>query len=112
MIPTECKFCGCGDIERQSPIMQSLITTFACGTMSDTEAGETRWLRDQRCAGPVGRLYKRIRQALNVLRVVDRYDTDNVDPDTWCGDEVSQAVDADIVDQVIQILEGGSDATD
>jgi hypothetical protein len=54
-------------------------------------------------------LYKRIRKALTVLKSVERYDTDEVDPETWCGDGVAQAVDAENVDQVIQILEGESD---
>lgn len=52
----------------------------------------------------------RIRRALKTLKAAERYDTDDADPDTWLGYRgVAQAVDADIVDQVIQILEGESD---
>jgi hypothetical protein len=51
----------------------------------------------------------RIWRALTLLKSAERYDTDEVDPETWCGDDVAQAVDADCVDQVIQILEGKSD---
>jgi hypothetical protein len=54
-------------------------------------------------------LRSRIQQALTVLKSVERYDVDEVDPDTWCGDQVAQAVDAGHVDQVIRILDGVSD---
>lgn len=54
-------------------------------------------------------LRSRIQQALAVLKSVERYDVDEVNPDTWCGDQVAQAVDADCVDEVIRILEGVSD---
>lgn len=73
-VPTKCKWCGCGDIERQSSCMQSVIVTFACGSMSAVEISETRWLRDSRCAGQVGNLYKRIRGAAQVLQGAKRYD--------------------------------------
>ena len=110
---TECKWCGCSDIERETPVMQSVIVTFACGTMSDTDASGTTWRREVRCAGAIGDLYRRIRRATKTLKAAERYDTDEVDPDTWLGYRgVAQAVDADIVDQVIQILEGKSDETD
>jgi hypothetical protein len=65
--------------------------------------------RSDTCGSQVGDLYKRIRKALTVLKSVERYDVDEVDPDTWCGDQVAQAVDAGHVDQVIRILEGVSD---
>ena len=74
MQPTECKWCGCGDIEDQSSCMQSVIVTFACGSMSDVEISETRWLRDSRCAGQVGDLYKRIQRAVEVLETAVRRD--------------------------------------
>ena len=61
------------------------------------------------CGGHVGDLYRRIRHALERLKSANRYDTDEVDPDTWCGDGVAQAVDADCVDEAIRILEGESD---
>ena len=51
-------------------------------------------------------LQRRIRHALERLKSAERYDTDEVDPDTWCGDGVAQAVDAENVDEVIRILEG------
>ena len=54
-------------------------------------------------------LRSRIRHALERLKSAERYDTDEVDPDTWCGGQVAQAVDADCVDEVIRILEGVSD---
>ena len=67
------------------------------------------WVRrSDTCGGQVGDLYRRIRQALAVLKSAERYDTDEVDPETWCGDDVAQAVDADSVDKVIRILEGES----
>ena len=106
-VPTKCKWCGCGDIERQSYCMQSVIVTFACGSMSDVEISETRWLRDSRCAGQVGNLYKRIRGAAQVLQGAKRYDVES------CEDSVSfdyhdhgQQADAEVLDRTLEILRG------
>lgn len=108
-VPTECKWCGCGDIERQSSCMQSVIVTFACGSMSDVKISETRWLRDSRCAGQVGNLYKRIRGAVQVLETAERYDVES------CEDSVSfdyhdhgQQADAEVLDRTLEILRGNS----
>ena len=101
MRPTECKFCGLHGVWHIDD-----DTVFACGTIW---AGRVDvWNQSTGCVEIMANR-DRIRRALNVLKAVDRYDTDNVDPDTWCGDEFDQAVDADVVDQVIQILEGESD---
>jgi len=105
--PTECKWCGCGDIERESPIMQSLIVTFACGTMSDTDASGTRWLRDQRCAGPVGKLYKRMRRAVDKLKAAERYKVtpvSRIHVEYYTSDD--GLVDSVAVDEALAILEG------
>ena len=112
--PTECKWCGCGDIERESPIMQSLIVTFACGTMSDTDASGTRWLRDQRCAGPVGKLYKRIRRAIDKLKAAKRYRVSPKTPKTIEWEETVDGIvtDSAAVDEVIAILEGEREIDD
>ena len=100
--PNECKWCGCGDIERQSYCMQSVIVTFACGSISSVESSETRWLRDSRCAGQVGNLYKRIRGAVQVLegsyRIIMVLNGDNED-----------VVFATDVDRAIEILKGETD---
>ena len=61
------------------------------------------------CAVHLAEVLERVRRALKTLQAAERYDTDDVDPDTWSGDKVAQAVDADVVDQVIQILEGEED---
>jgi len=106
--PTECKWCGCGDIERETPCMQSLIVTFSCGTMSDTRASGTRWMRDQRCAGPVGKLYKRIRRAIDKLKAAKRYRVSPKTPKTIEWEETVDGIvtDSAAVDEVIAILEG------
>lgn len=66
--------------------------------------------RSDTCGGQVGDLYRRIQQALSVLKSVQRYDVEPYE------DSVShnyhyegQQVDSDCVDQVIGILEGKSD---
>lgn len=90
--------------------MQSLIVSFACGTMSDTDAGGTRWLRDQRCAGPVGKLYKRIQRAVDELKAAERY---RVTPGSRIHVEYYTSdnglVDSAEVDEAIAILEGERD---
>ena len=103
--PTECRWCGCGDIEDQSSCMQSVIVTFACGSMSDVNISETRWLRDSRCAGQVGNLYKRIRRAVQVLEGSDRIMMMLDDDD----EDVSFVVPSTDVDRAVGILGGEED---
>lgn len=111
MRPTECKWCGCRDIEREAPVMQSLIVSFACGTMSDTDAGGTRWLRDQRCAGPVGRLYKRIQRALQRLETATRFELVKDDYGAYMKgrDSWGNWLDVIQIEQAIEILKGETD---
>lgn len=106
--PSECKWCGCGDIERESPIMQSLIVSFACGTMSDTDASGTRWLRDQRCADSVGKLYRRIRRAIDTLKAATRYRVTPGPRNTldWDRNPDGLVTDSAAVDEALAILEG------
>jgi len=104
--PTECKWCGAETIV--SPRPGSIY--FGCWTDYDTTVNA--WNQDEACVkrmvAQAKTLREHIRHALAVLKSVERYDTDEVDPETWCGDDVAQAVDADCVDQVIRILEGES----
>ena len=109
MRPSECKWCGCYEIMRDGfpTINGGREVLFGCGNVWQEDGNV--WYRDPLwCGGQVGGLYRRLADALAVLKSVQRYDTDEVDPDTWCGDQVAQAVDADYVDEVIQILEGKS----
>ena len=100
--PPECRYCGCTD----TIAIHSDSVTFACQTYWGDYNGGVWVQRSDTCGSQVGDLYRRIRQALERLKSVERYDTDEVDPDTWCGDQVAQAVDAENVDEVIRILEG------
>lgn len=108
MRPNECKWCGCSDtIASHSDSM-----SFACRTYwGDCNGGV--WVQDEACADRMVAqaeiLRERIRHALERLKSAERYDTDEADPDTWCGDDVAQVVNAEHVDEVIRILKGASD---
>ena len=102
MRPSECKYCGCTDTIASC----SDSVTFACRTY----CGGIWVQRSDTCGSHVGDLYRRIRKALERLKSAQRYDVEPYE------DSVShnyhyegQQVNADCVDQVIQILEGKSD---
>ena len=105
--PSECKWCGA----KQIASSRSDLIYFGCWTSYEVVSGE--WNQDEDCvermAVQAEILRERVRRALTLLKSVERYDVDEVNPDTWCGDQVAQAVDADCVDEVIRILEGASD---
>lgn len=105
--PSECKWCGAKQISSS----RSDRILFSCWTYYEIDDG--CWRRDAGCVDQMAAqaeiLRERIRHALERLKSAKRYDTDEVDPDTWCGDDVAQAVDADCVDEVIRILEGVDD---
>ena len=107
MRPSECKWCRCDTYVTDCDALRH----FRCG--SAYWPGTDSWTYTGECVGKcVSRAVaseSRIWRALTLLKSAERYDTDEVDPETWCGDDVAQAVDADCVDQVIQILEGKSD---
>ena len=107
MRPTECTYCGCDELITDCDTLKH----FRCG--SAYWPGTDSWTYTGKCVGKcVSRASvseSRIQRALALLKSVQRYDTDEVDPETWCGDGVAQAVDADCVDEVIRILEGKSD---
>ncbi len=94
MRPTACKYCGRG------VRANGKIIAFLCFTSVVDDC----WSQSPECR--LKGVENRLSRALAVLKSVERYDTDEVDPDTWRGDQVAQAVDASCVDQVIQILEG------
>lgn len=92
--PNECKWCKSG------VRLNGQFLTFKCWTILLDHA----WSQSPECK--LGVAESRIQRAIDALKSANRYDTDEVDPDTWCGDQVAQAVDADYVDEAIRILEG------
>ena len=108
MRPTECKWCGAETIISSRPNR----IYFGCWTKYrlDTDA----WYQDAGCVermvAQTEILRERVRQALQKLKSVERYDVESYE-DSVSHDyhDAGQHVNADCVDQVIQILEGESD---
>ena len=106
--PNECKWCGAKQLI--SPQLNMIY--FGCWTGYDTSVDEWDQAKScvERMAAQAKILRDRVRQALAVLKSVQRYDVEPYE------DSVShnyhyegQQVDADCVDQVIRMLEGKSD---
>ena len=107
--PSECRWCGAERIAL-SPRPNEIY--FGCWTTyrPDTDAWDQDASCVERMAAQATILREQIRQALERLKSAQRYDVepyeDSVSHDYH---DAGQHVNADCVDQAIQILEGESD---
>ena len=110
MGPTECKWCGAGAEKVISPRPNEIY--FSCFTYYDILVDD--WSQDEVCVDRIvaqaKTLREQIRQALAVLKSAKRYDVEPYEDSVSHNyHDVGQHVNADCVDQVIQILEGKRD---
>ena len=105
MGPTECKYCGCREIRSET---DSAIH-FKCFSSYWHDGDEWNIATNcaAKCAVQLVELRERVQRAVAVLEGAERFDCEALDGST-CRErhDGGGEVDADIVDQVIEILKG------
>jgi hypothetical protein len=99
--PDECKWCGCNEIiwDGFPANNGGREVLFGCGSVWHEDAKV--WYRDPlRCGGQVGRLYRRIADAIDAARRSIRFALE--------ANSSIQCVLASDMDRVIDILQGNS----
>ena len=107
MVPKECKYCGCEEVAETF----AEFVYFRCGTTYWPESG--MWTGAGKCVGRCAErlreLRERVQRAVEVMEGATRFDVIPWDGGV-CRDPSNGGgeVDADIVDQVLEILRGNA----
>ena len=105
--PTECKWCGCSEIRRNSS--DSIV--FGCQTYWNEHNGGFWEQGAYSCTGKTGELYSRIKRAIKELNKAHRYrvSVERKGVVHWNVVEDGYVTDSVAVDEAISILEGERD---